>query len=290
MKLASVRVRNHSELAVMVEGAPVPLHSLILKGVDNPKISLQSLMKSPYYLDLIDDAICEMGGEITPLDEGDYRFESAVGKPEKIICLGHNYRSHVKELKEALPEYPILFSKFNNSLAGHLEDIPIPTETRNVDYEGELGIVIGKTASNVTEEDALDYVFGYFVANDVSARDLQFRTQQWLLGKSCEKFLPNGPVIVTADEIPDPQNLNLRTMVNGEVRQNSNTSQMIFSCRETISYISRFMELKPGDIISTGTPEGVIVGMPEEKRVWLKSGDVVDVEIEKIGTLSNRFV
>lgn len=290
MKLVSLRVKNHSELAVMTDEGMVPIHSLKLNGAENVKINLNTLMKNPFYIDHIDDIVCEMSGHLPVIDEGEYRYESVVGKPEKIICLGHNYRGHVNELKEDLPEYPILFSKFNNSLAAHDEDIPIPSQSSMVDYEGELGIIIGKTAYNVPEEDALDYVFGYFASNDLSARDLQFKTQQWLLGKTCEKCYPNGPYILTADEIPDPQTLSIRTWVNGELRQNANTSEMIFSCRQIISYVSKYMVLKPGDIISTGTPEGVIVGMPEDKRKWLKPGDVVEVEIEKLGRLRNKMI
>lgn len=290
MRLAFVHVKNRTELAVCTGDGLVPLNTIKIKGLENGKITINTLMKNPYYVDMIDEAICEMADKLEYLKEGEYRYESAVGKPEKIICLGHNYRAHVNELKEKLPEFPILFSKYNNSLAGHGENIPLPDGSKQVDYEGELGIIIGKTASNVSEEDALDYVFGYFVANDVSARDLQFRTQQWLIGKTCEKFFPTGPYLVTADEIKDPQSLSIKTTVNGEVRQRSNTSQMIFSCRKIIHYVSKYMTLKPGDVISTGTPEGVIVGYPEDKRVWLKDGDVVEVEIEKIGKLRNKFV
>ncbi|HKJ96369.1 MAG TPA: fumarylacetoacetate hydrolase family protein [Thermoplasmataceae archaeon] len=290
MRFAFVRVKNHTELAVATGEGLVPLNTITIKGLENVRITISSLMKNPYYIDLIDDALCEVNGELEYLREGEYKFDSAVGKPEKIICLGHNYKEHVGELKKKLPENPILFSKFNNSLAGHEEEIPLPENSSQIDYEGELGIVIGKAAYNVPEDKALDHVFGYFIANDVSARDLQFRTEQWLLGKTCEKFFPNGPFLVTSDEVRDPQNLSIKTRVNGEVRQNSNTSRMIFSCSRIISYISKYIPLKPGDVISTGTPEGVIVGMPAEKRKWLKNGDIVEVEIEKLGTLRNRFV
>ena len=155
--------------------------------------------------------------------------------------------------------------------------------TEKLDYEVELGIVIGKTAKNVSEESALDYVFGYCTANDLSARDLQMRTPQWMLGKTCDGFCPVGPYLVTKDEVGDPQNLQLKTVVNGEIRQNSNTSDMIFSCREIISYISKHMTLVPGDMILTGTPEGVIMGFPPEKQNYLKPGDTVTVEVEKLG-------
>lgn len=290
MKFAVVRFKNRAELTVATEKGLIPLNSLEFKGIENPRLNMSKLMRDNYYIDLIEDAICEMDGELKYLDPNEYRFDSVVGKPEKIICLGLNYKSHINEVKEDLPSSPILFSKFNNSLAGHEMDIPLPGASKQVDYEGEMGIVIGKTAENVSEDEALDYVFGYFVANDVSARDLQFKTGQWLLGKTCDKFLPNGPYLVTKDEVEDPQNLNIRTFVNGEKRQDASTAQMIFSCKETISYISHHMKLKPGDVISTGTPNGVILGMPEDKRQWLKNGDVVEIEIEKLGKLKNRFV
>lgn len=290
MRLASVRIKNHAELAVATGEGLVPLNSIKFKGVENAKVNFSILMKNPYYTDMIDEALCEQSDELTYLQESEVRFDSSIGKPGKIICLGHNYKAHVKELNEDLPEYPILFSKFNNSLAGHKEDIPLPRNSSQIDYEGELGIMIGKAATNVSEEEALDHVFGYFVANDVSARDLQFRTQQWLLGKTLDKFFPNGPYLVTADEVPDPQNMKLKTTVNGELRQETNTSDMIFPCSRIISYISRYIELKPGDVISTGTPQGVVAGMPDSKKKWLSNGDIVEVEIEKLGRLSNTFV
>lgn len=290
MKLASVRAGGQKDLAVDTEDGMVLLSSLAIKGSEGGRITLHKLMSKPYLLEQIDSALCEQSEKIHYLSKDEIRYEPATGKPEKIICLGHNYREHIKELGRELPETPIIFSKFNNTIAAADEDIPLPNCSDMIDYEGELGIVIGKTAENVTEEEALDYVFGYFVANDVSARDLQFRTPQWLIGKTCEKFFPTGPFIVTADEIPDPQKLTLRTTVNGELRQNSNTSDMIFTCRKIISYVSGLMTLKPGDVISTGTPQGVIAGMPEGKRQWLKNGDVVEIEIEGLGTLRNTFV
>jgi len=211
-----------------------------------------------------------------------------VGTPEKIVCVGLNYRSHVGESGMAIPETPVLFSKFNNALAAAGEAILLPGNATQYDYEVEVGLVMGKEARYVSEENALDYVFGYFTANDLSARDLQFRTNQWLLGKTPDKFFPNGPYLVTADEVGDPQNLTLSCWVNGESRQHSNTSHMIFSMAKIISYASQYMTLKPGDVISTGTPEGVILGMPE--KVWLKSGDEVVSEVEGLGRLVNRMV
>lgn len=223
------------------------------------------------------------------LDENGLTFGPAVTQPGKILCIGLNYRKHAEETGSAIPQTPILFSKFNNALAGHQEEVPLPVVSQQVDYEAELAIVIGRTARNVSKEEALDYVFGYCCANDLSARDLQFRTQQWLLGKTCDKFAPVGPYIVTADEVQEPNALSISCYVNGAVRQSSNTSDMIFHCHEIISYASQHMTLEPGDIILTGTPEGVVLGYPPEKQVYLQAGDVVTVEIEKLGSLTNTM-
>ncbi|MFZ7103007.1 MAG: fumarylacetoacetate hydrolase family protein [Peptococcaceae bacterium] len=218
-------------------------------------------------------------------DETKILYGPCVTKPEKIICVGLNYRQHAIESHMAIPISPLLFNKFNNSLAAYGDVIKIPAVAQKIDYEVELVIVIGETAQNVSEEEALTKVFGYCTGNDLSARDLQFKTSQWILGKALDGFAPIGKYLVTADEIGDPDNLSLETKVNGELRQSSNTADMIFNCKELISYISRYMTLKPGDIIFTGTPQGVIMGYPEEKQVWLKAGDEVITNIEKLGDL-----
>ncbi|RED63983.1 fumarylacetoacetate hydrolase family protein [Cohnella lupini] len=223
-------------------------------------------------------------------EESGLTLGSCVTHPNKIICIGLNYRKHAEETKADIPEFPILFNKFNNTLAGHGESIPLPRVTQKVDYEAELVIVIGKKAKYVSKEDALSHVFGYCNVNDLSARDLQLRTSQWLTGKSCDKFSPLGPYLVTADEVGDPNRLEIKCYVNGEVRQNSNTSDMIFACDEIVSYVSQHMTLVPGDIILTGTPEGVVLGKPKDQRVYLKDGDVVTVQIEKLGSLTNTMV
>lgn len=223
------------------------------------------------------------------LKEDDLQLGPCVPNPGKIICIGLNYRKHAEETGSPVPEYPILFNKFNNTIAANGDVISLPKASSKVDYEAELTIVIGKTAKYVSKEEALDYVFGYCNVNDLSARDLQMRTQQWLLGKTCDGFSPIGPYLVTADEVGDPNQLSIKSIVNGEVRQHSNTNDMIFHCDEIISYISQHFTLSPGDIILTGTPEGVVMGYPPEKQVYLQDGDVVSIEIEKLGTLTNRF-
>ncbi|MGG0939955.1 fumarylacetoacetate hydrolase family protein [Brevibacillus centrosporus] len=256
--------------------APVTIEALI-DGGD----------KSRQLLDKLTDAAYQ--DESLFLQEEELELAPVVPKHSKIVCVGLNYRKHADECNLPYPTTPILFSKFANALAGHGEDVPLPKESEKIDYEAELAIVIGKRVSNVTEEDALSYVYGYCSANDVSARDLQFATSQWLLGKTCDKFCPIGPYLVSADEVGNPDQLQIRTYVNGELRQNSSTSDMIFSCSQIISYISRHFPLLPGDVILTGTPEGVITGLPVEKQVWLKDQDVVSVEIEKLGRLTNTF-
>ncbi len=222
------------------------------------------------------------------LNEQDLQPGPCVGTPEKLICIGLNYKRHAQETGMPIPETPVLFSKFNNTLAATGERIPLPDNAVQYDYEVELGVMLGKEARYVRVQDALEYVFGYFTVNDLSVRDLQFRTSQWLLGKTPDKFFPTAPYLVTADEVGDPQNLTLSCWVNGELRQNSNTADMVFSVAEVISYISQYMTLKPGDVISTGTPEGVVMGMKEKN--WLKPGDEVVVEVEGLGKCTNQMV
>ena len=222
------------------------------------------------------------------LDEADLVYGPCVPAPEKILCVGLNYRRHAAESGEKVPAVPVFFSKFNNALAAHGESIPIPRGVVEIDYEVELAAVIGKTAKYVPEDDALDYILGYCNANDVSARELQMRTTQWLLGKTPDKFCPLGPYLVTADEVGDPQDLATQSWLNGELRQNSNTADMVFSVAQIVSYASQTMTLKPGDIILTGTPEGVILGMKE--KVWMKAGDEITVAVEKLGKLTNHLI
>ena len=209
-----------------------------------------------------------------------------VPDPDKIICLGLNYKAHAEEAGLKLPPAPILFPKFRNSLIGPHDEIHVPPVcAEKVDYEVELAVVIGKRASRVAEKDALSYVAGYSVFNDVSARDMQMQTSQWAPGKAIDTFAPMGPGIVPAAEIGDPQKLRLKTRVNGKELQNDTTDLMIFSVAYTIAFITSFMTLEPGDVIATGTPAGV--GFTRNPPVRLVDGDIVEVEIEKIGTLHN---
>jgi 2-keto-4-pentenoate hydratase/2-oxohepta-3-ene-1,7-dioic acid hydratase in catechol pathway len=212
-------------------------------------------------------------------------FGPCVTDPEKIVCIGLNYRRHAAETGQPVPKQPILFNKYNSALNCCGGTVAVSKEkAQQFDYETELVIVIGRTARNVSEGDALHHVFGYCTGNDFTARDLQSRSSQWMLGKTLDGCGLVGPWLVTADQV-DGDNLKIETRVNDEVRQSSNTSDMVFNCSQLVSYISDYMTLRPGDIIFTGTPEGVIVGYPKEKQVWLKAGDRVVSSIEKLGDL-----
>lgn len=222
------------------------------------------------------------------LDESTLTYGPCVPNPGKIICVGLNYRRHAVESAMAIPTTPVLFSKYSNTIAAPGEQVVLPANAVEYDYEAELGVVIGKRAKSVSEQDALSYVLGYCNIDDLSARDLQFRTSQWLLGKTLDKFSPIGPYLVTAEEVGDPQALDIRCWINGTLRQNSNTADMIFSVAQLVSYISQYMTLEPGDVISTGTPEGVVFGMKEKQ--WLKPGDKVTIEIAGLGRLTNTMI
>lgn len=220
-----------------------------------------------------------------PVPLAEVRLLAPVPRPGKVVGIGLNYRDHAAESGQPIPEAPILFPKFANSVIGPGAPIVIPPETEQPDYEAELGVVIGRTAYRVTEVDALAHVAGYTCVNDVSARDLQFESSQWMLGKAIDTFLPCGPWLVTADEIPDPQALAIRLTLNGEELQSSSTAQMVFGVAELVASLTRTMTLEPGDLIATGTPPGV--GFARKPPVWLRDGDEVSVEVERIGTLTN---
>ncbi len=217
-------------------------------------------------------------------------MRSPVLRPSKVLCVGLNYRRHALETGAVIPTVPVMFNKFPSALAADREPIAIPPATQQLDYEAELVMVIGRRAEHVKPEHYAHYVAGYTVGNDVSARDLQMRTSQWLLGKSSKGFAPLGPYLVTTDEVPEPNRLAIRSWRNENLCQDSNTADMIFSCQEIIAYLSSIWTLEPGDVIYTGTPEGVILGRPEAERNWIHANDVVRVAIEGLGELSNRFV
>ncbi|WP_396222506.1 fumarylacetoacetate hydrolase family protein [Gemmatimonas sp.] len=210
-----------------------------------------------------------------------------VRRPDKIVCVGLNYRRHAEEVGAAIPAHPVLFNKFNASLNNHGGTVTLPVDLASqFDYEVELVIVIGRTAKRVSEAEALSHVAGYATGNDFTARDLQNgRGGQWMVGKALDGFAPIGPYLVTADQV-DPDNLTIECRVNGETRQSSSTSDFIFGTRQMVSYISQYFTLKPGDLIFTGTPAGVIQGMAPERRQWLKPGDAVACSVQGLGELA----
>ncbi|SEP65243.1 acylpyruvate hydrolase [Virgibacillus subterraneus] len=222
------------------------------------------------------------------LNQEEILLSTPIPAPTKIICVGKNYAEHAVEMQSDVPVFPVLFAKFSNALIGPEDVIEKRDVTQKLDYEAELTVVIGKEASQVKKEDALDYIAGYTIGNDISARDLQKRTPQWLQGKTLDKSTPVGPWIVTADEVGNPGNLSIRSTVNGEERQSSNTNKLIFDIPFLIEFISNLVTLKPGDIILTGTPNGVGVAMDPPQ--FLKDGDVVQIEVEKIGQLKNTVM
>ncbi len=208
--------------------------------------------------------------------------------PSKILAIGRNYAEHAAEGGAELPKAPLLFNKLPNALSAHNAPIVLPTISEQVDFEAELAVIIGRTTKRVSEAEALDYVFGYSLINDVSARDLQFGDGQWTRGKSLDTFAPLGPFITTRDEIEDVQTLKIEGVLNGQIMQSSNTARMIFQVAYLVSYLSQGITLQPGDVIASGTPDGV--GIFRKPPVLLKPGDVFEVKIEKVGTLRNPVV
>lgn len=225
-------------------------------------------------------------GPRIPLAE--VRLEAPIARPPKFLAVGLNYADHVAEAGLETPEHPTIFNKQSTCVTGPTDPVHVPRASHVLDYEGELGFVIGRPARHVSRDDAADYIAGYTVVNDVTVRDWQFRTPTWTMGKSFDTHGPTGPWIVTSDEIGDPHQLRLRTFVNGELRQDSNTKELIFDCFHLVEYLSTAFTLEPGDIVATGTPSGVGIVMKPARL--LKAGDVVNVQIEGIGEIENPIV
>src|SRR5687768_365453 len=232
--------------------------------------------------------ISKQGDKLKPL-KGNPRIGSPVARPSKLVCIGLNYADHAKETGAALPPEPVIFMKATTSLCGPFDNVMIPKNSKKTDWEVELAIVIGKKASYVDEKDAMDYVCGYCLHNDISEREFQLeRNGTWDKGKGCDTFAPLGPWLVTKDEIPDPNNLRLWLSVNGKKMQDGTTANFIFKTAFVVSYVSQFMTLLPGDIISTGTPAGVGLGM--SPQVFLKEGDVMELGIDGLGTSTQTCI
>ncbi|MHA1387857.1 MAG: fumarylacetoacetate hydrolase family protein [Candidatus Thorarchaeota archaeon] len=233
--------------------------------------------------------------EQTPIEErmmahplNSVTLEAPLSRPGKIIALGKNYLDHIKETGSETPEFPVIFAKFPSCVIGPNDSIPLPKISDKIDWEVELAIVIGKICKDVSETDALDYIAGYTIANDVTARDLQRADGQWIRGKSLDGFCPIGPCIVTQDELGDAQGLKLHTKINGEIKQDSTTSNMMFNVQQIIAHLSEAFTLEPGDVIISGTPSGV--GFVRDPPEFLKAGDKIEQYIEKIGYLQNSVV
>jgi acylpyruvate hydrolase len=270
MRFASV-LHDGTPMAVAIEGdQAIPLEGIRELGADTPL----SLLRDP------------------PLDRHSalpvqaVRRRAVVPDPRKVICVGHNYAAHVEETQQERPDYPVLFTKFAATLTGPYDDIPLPAESEAIDFEGELVVVIGERGRRVPREQALEHVAGYSVANDISIRDYQYRTHQFLQGKAWDASTPVGPDLVTLEEITEP--LTLQTFVNGERTQDTSTDLMIFDVATIVSTVSEFAALEPGDLILTGTPGGV--GYRREPKLLLSAGDVVVVEIGQVGRIENRCV
>jgi acylpyruvate hydrolase len=269
------------ELAVADLRVPADLQGLLSGGATALAAARQALQFAAERRDVPDKAGLWA-------DVSEIALLAPVLRPGKIVCVGLNYRSHLAEIAEPTPRFPILFHKSVTSIIGHRQAIILPRVSRQVDYEGELAVVIGRRGKYIPEASALTHVAGYTCANDVSAHDIEFRTSQWTSGKMLDTFCPLGPVLVTADEIADPNRLAVKTVLNGRTVQDGCTSDMVFSVPFLVSYISSLATLEPGDVILTGTPAGV--GCNQKPQVFLEAGDEVSVQVEGIGTLASPVV
>lgn len=284
MRLMQIRSNGGVALGILTEKGIVDVTAeAVRRGIGVPGNMMEAIQAGETGREVLErlaqDAQCFTDAPAAPVVTG----------CDKILCIGLNYRQHAKECNLPLPEAPVLFNKFSNALAADGDQIRLMPAYKEYDYEAELVVVMGKAARNVAAQNALGYVFGYTCGNDMSTRDLQFvRSNQWVLSKTFDGFAPIGPCLVTADTI-DPGNLRISSTVNGEVRQDSNTSDMIFSVAQIIADLSRHFTLLPGDLIFTGTPQGVMHGYPADQKNWLKPGDQVDITIERIGTLHNTM-
>ncbi len=288
MKLVTFRRDGQTRIGALVASERGELvYDLNALDPQLPADMLAFLEAGPLALSLAKAALASaQHKDAAPLAE--VKLLAPIPRPGKIICIGQNYLEHAKESAASAPPFPIVFAKYNNAVIATGESIVIPRCVAKPDYEGELGVVIGKRGRYIPQEEALEHVAGYMPINDVSARDWQNRTSQWMMGKTVDTFCPMGPALVTADEVPDPQDVRLRTVVSGEVLQEGYTGNMIFTVAHLIADMSQVMTLEPGDVIATGTPSGV--GFARNPPRWLRPGDVVRVEIDGVGALENPVI
>jgi 2-keto-4-pentenoate hydratase/2-oxohepta-3-ene-1,7-dioic acid hydratase in catechol pathway len=291
MTLLSIRSEHGDTLGVKTDHGILDVRRASLALHLPVPLTLDDLLQeggAPELAHLIAAAQKSRHSDSLYVDEAQITHGRLFAEPGKIVCIGLNYRDHAKEAGEKVPAVPILFNKYNNALTSHGATIRLPTEVATkFDYEVELLVAIGRRAHNVPVEDASKCIAGYCTSNDFSARDLQLELDghQWMIGKTLDDFAPIGPYFVCADLVEDPNNLNIECRVNDETRQHSNTSSLVYNTEFLVSYISRHFPLEPGDLIFTGTPPGVILGMPKEKQVWLKAGDRIACSVGNLGEL-----
>ena len=276
---------DDDELAVADARVPTDMTGLLGGGDTSLRAAQQAVAFVRSQLEVSGKTLKQQG---VVYATDDISLLSPVVRPGKVICLGLNYRGHAAESGMAVPDYPVLFHKVAGSLIGHKQPIVVPRISSKIDYEGELAIIIGRRGKYIAEDEAYAYIAGYTIANDVSARDLQFRTSQWTTGKMLDTFCPLGPALVTRDEVPDAHTLAIKTSLNGQVLQDGNTADMIFRVPFIVSYISEIVTLEPGDVILTGTPPGI--GNTRSPQVFMKPGDTIEVEIGHLGKLTNPVV
>jgi 2-keto-4-pentenoate hydratase/2-oxohepta-3-ene-1,7-dioic acid hydratase in catechol pathway len=282
MRLATIETASGPRAAVFADHQYIDVHAT---DASLPASVRQILEGGPAMLRKVAEAARRPVA--VKLPAGKAKLLAPIPDPRKIVCLGLNYRDHAAESGAAIPKEPILFSKYPTAIIGPEQPIILPPVSQEVDFEAELVIVIGKKGRHIKADSAAEFVAGYMVGHDVSARDWQLKKdgKQWMVGKTFDTFAPTGPHLVLADEVPNPHNLPIRLKLNGQVMQDSNTSQMIFNVGATLAYLSQVFTLEPGDLIFTGTPPGV--GFARKPPVFLKAGDVVEVEIEGLGVLRN---
>lgn len=288
MKLVTFGCRNQTFVGILQGENIINLN----KVLERPDLTmLQLVEKGLSYVKGIVEKIKDVpleGDKSRVLNLNEVTLQAPLPTPKKVVCVGNNYMDHCREQNVEPPKKPLIFSKWTSCVVGPNDEIVLPEESKQVDYEAELGVVIQKEGKYIKKKSALDYVFGYVIVNDISARDVQFADGQWVRGKSFDTFAPCGPYLVTADEIADPQQLAIQTKVNGEVLQDSNTKEMIFSVSYIISYLSKGFTFEAGDLLATGTPHGV--GVFRDPPIFLEDGDEVTIDIEGLGTMTNLCI